>query len=393
MLDSRLDNLSVVADLRFIWSCVPCPQETTSKGYTFSLPYLINGLTIVGQPEYLSCVNSTNSTWETNFTEAEFCSAATICVRDETTHEAVIAKLLENSVVEPRTSRTDDDYYEGFVGGDCNLLAGEQFDVAEPVLRNKGYDGEYEVMGSVLTKELISMVTRDGDSRFSDFVNHVLQSFITTEELGLSSGDVASRLARLNTGDIFGSRYETMFQDVFHVVGDSYNGKYGYGALYEKHLESLVPRSQSAANHINFGNTSSLYTIPLGNLESQTSDSPYLKSSTIETIVKRGRLVVGISDDPLFARLVDGKYYRGIDVDFARAISAALFDGASTKVQFIVVSAAERFQKLLNGDVDVLARVTTNTMERDVKEPTTRTGFTFSSTMFLDSVRMVGKET
>ena len=34
----------------------------------------------------------------------------------------------------------------------------------------------------------------------------------------------------------------------------------------------------------------------------------------------------------------------------------------------------------------------TNTMERDVKERTTEKGFTFSSTMFHDSVRFVGSE-
>ena len=60
--------------------------------------------------------------------------------------------------------------------------------------------------------------------------------------------------------------------------------------------------------------------------------------------------------------------------------------------RMLKVSAEERFQKLLSKDVDLLARVPTYTMERDVKERTTEKGFTYSSTMFHDSVRFAGSE-
>jgi ABC-type amino acid transport substrate-binding protein len=221
-------------------------------------------------------------------------------------------------------------------------------------------------------------VTSDGDSKFSDFVNHILQSLMTAEEMGLSGTVVASDL---KTTDIFGTRYTAMFHDAFQVVGD-------YGQLYKKHLESLVPRS--SANEINLGNTAGMFSKPFGTL--RTNLSPGLKSPTIKAIFQRGYLVVGIVGAPIFAELVDGEY-QGIDVDFAKAVSAALFDGIDSKVRYVIVSSQERFQKLKDGEVDFLARVTTITMERDVNETTTGHGFTFSTPIFHDSVRIVGPST
>jgi len=341
------------------------------KGYTFSTPYLINGLIFAGQPEYLPCVLDLNAT------VGGLCADAKICVLEGTTHQAEIRSLVPESfrIV---SALALEDFYEYFKNDDCNLLAGEQFDLAPTVLESQQYFGPYEVGTDILTKELISMVARDGDSKFSDFVNHILQSLMTAEEMGLSGTVVASDL---KTTDIFGTRYETMFQDAFQVVGD-------YGQLYKKHLESLVPRS--SANEINLGNTAGMFSKPFGTL--RTNLSPGLKSPTIEAIFHRGYLVVGIVGAPIFAELVDGEY-QGIDVDFAKAVSAALFDGIDSKVRYVIVSSQERFQKLKDGEVDFLARVTTITMERDVNETTTGHGFTFSTPIFHDSVRIVGPST
>jgi len=80
----------------------------------------------------------------------------------------------------------------------------------------------------------------------------------------------------------------------------------------------------------------------------------------------------------------------GIDIDFAKAASAALFDGDPGKVKYEPTSTSDRFAKLKNGEID-LAGATTITMERDVKEKTTKQGFTFSTPMFHDRIQFVGK--
>jgi len=56
-----------------------------------------------------------------------------------------------------------------------------------------------------------------------------------------------------------------------------------------------------------------------------------------------------------------------------------------------VVSTTYRFVKLKDGTIDLLARTTTVTMERDVSETTTGVGFTFSTPMFHDQIRFAGR--
>lgn len=56
--------------------------------------------------------------------------------------------------------------------------------------------------------------------------------------------------------------------------------------------------------------------------------------------------------------------WSGFDVDFCRAVSAAIF-GDPNKVKFTPLSAANRFPALQSGEVDVLARNTTWTINRD----------------------------
>lgn len=271
-----------------------------------------------------------------------------------------------------------EDFYQSFKNDDCNIMAGEQFDLAQTVLEKQAYTGPYEVGSEILSKELISMVTRDGDAKFSDFVNHILQSLMTAEEMrmGVSVPLVA---ANLDTTTVFGDRYRTMFQDAFFVVGD-------YGRLYETHLESLVPRA--SANELNLGNTGAMFSKELGVVE---TDEPLseLESPAIKRIINRGRLLCGVTDIRIFSEVVDGTR-EGVDIDFCKAISAAIFDG-KIEVQYRVLSPSTRWQSLKNGNVDVLARVTTVTMERDVMESSTGQGFSFSSPTFHDSIRFIGE--
>jgi general L-amino acid transport system substrate-binding protein len=56
--------------------------------------------------------------------------------------------------------------------------------------------------------------------------------------------------------------------------------------------------------------------------------------------------------------------WSGLDVDYCRAIAAAIFNDAS-KVKFVPLSAKDRFTALQSGEVDVLVRNTTWTMSRD----------------------------
>src|ERR687893_508800 len=58
--------------------------------------------------------------------------------------------------------------------------------------------------------------------------------------------------------------------------------------------------------------------------------------------------------------------WTGLDVEFWRAIAAAIFEDP-TKVRFIPLAAKDRFTALQSGEVDVLARNSTATMSRDTQ--------------------------
>lgn len=70
--------------------------------------------------------------------------------------------------------------------------------------------------------------------------------------------------------------------------------------------------------------------------------------------------------------------WAGFDVDYCKAIAGAIF-GDATKVKYTPTTAKERFPALQSGEVDVLARNTTWTINRD-----TALGFNFRAVNYYD---------
>ena len=73
----------------------------------------------------------------------------------------------------------------------------------------------------------------------------------------------------------------------------------------------------------------------------------------------------------------DGQW-TGLDVDFCRALAAAIFNDAS-KVQFEALSATDRFEALQSKKIDVLSRNSTWTLSRE-----TELGLAFAGVNFYD---------
>ena len=88
-------------------------------------------------------------------------------------------------------------------------------------------------------------------------------------------------------------------------------------------------------------------------------------ATTLETVKQRGQVICGSNTGLAgFAVPNDKGEWSGFDVDYCRALAAAIF-GDPTKVKFSPLSAKDRFTALASGDVDVLIRNTTWTMSRD----------------------------
>ena len=86
---------------------------------------------------------------------------------------------------------------------------------------------------------------------------------------------------------------------------------------------------------------------------------------TLKRTVRRDAVQCGVNTDlPGFStRDAQGKW-SGFDVDFCRAIAAAIFDDPS-KVNFVPLDASERFTELSKRKVDVLLRNSTWSMSRE----------------------------
>jgi general L-amino acid transport system substrate-binding protein len=101
--------------------------------------------------------------------------------------------------------------------------------------------------------------------------------------------------------------------------------------------------------------------------------------ATLETVKKRGQLVCGVSQgNPGFSNPDAQGNWSGFDVEFCRAVSAAVF-GDAGRVKYVPTTAKERFTALQSGEIDMLARTTTWSMSRD-----TQLGFDFVMTNFYD---------
>src|SRR3989442_908657 len=104
-----------------------------------------------------------------------------------------------------------------------------------------------------------------------------------------------------------------------------------------------------------------------------------LAQTTLEAVKNRGKLICGGNTGLAgFAPVgPDGKW-RGFDVDYCRALAAAIFNDAD-KVEFRPLTAQARFTALQSKEIDVLSRNTTWTLNRD-----TSLGLNFSVTLFYD---------
>ena len=102
-------------------------------------------------------------------------------------------------------------------------------------------------------------------------------------------------------------------------------------------------------------------------------------AQTLKTVKDRGMLNCGANGTLAGFGLPDAQgNWTGLDVDFCRAVAAAVL-GDAKKVKFVPLTAKDRFTALQSGEVDVLARNTTWTSSRD-----TSLGLNFTGVNYYD---------
>ncbi|MFH5925545.1 amino acid ABC transporter substrate-binding protein [Roseomonas xinghualingensis] len=118
--------------------------------------------------------------------------------------------------------------------------------------------------------------------------------------------------------------------------------------------------------------------IPFGAVPA-AAQAPAASNSMVEMIKARGTLVCGVNTGLAgFSQPDSQGTWRGFDVDYCRALAAAIF-GDPSKVRYVPTTAQSRFTALQSGEVDILARNTTWTLSRD-----TSLGLDFIGVNFYD---------
>jgi len=110
-----------------------------------------------------------------------------------------------------------------------------------------------------------------------------------------------------------------------------------------------------------------------------TTANAQAQQGTFDVVKNRGTLICGVNTGLAgFAAPDSQGRWTGLDVDYCRAIAAAMF-GDATKVRYVPTTAQNRFTALQSGEVDVLPRNTTWTLSRD-----TSLGLDFAGINFYD---------
>jgi general L-amino acid transport system substrate-binding protein len=108
------------------------------------------------------------------------------------------------------------------------------------------------------------------------------------------------------------------------------------------------------------------------------------RAGTLDQIKKRGFLTCGSNPGRAGFSLPEGNgHWAGLDIDFCRALAAAIF-GDAGKVKFVPLTAKDRFAALQSGAVDVLASNTTWTLARETTQ-----GLLFAGINYFDGQRFM----
>jgi general L-amino acid transport system substrate-binding protein len=107
--------------------------------------------------------------------------------------------------------------------------------------------------------------------------------------------------------------------------------------------------------------------------------------SLLDTVKSRGKVICGVNNQlPGFGVVDQNGSYAGFDIDFCKAVAAAVF-GDANAVEYKYASSNDRFTLVKTGEIDVLFRNSTWTTTRDSAE----VGMEFMPVNFYDGQGMI----
>lgn len=102
-----------------------------------------------------------------------------------------------------------------------------------------------------------------------------------------------------------------------------------------------------------------------------------VQAQTLDIVKQRGYLQCGVTTGFAgFSAPDDKGHWRGLDIDLCRAVAAAVL-GDAEKYKAVPLNAQQRFTALQSGEIDVLARNTSVTQQRDTALGVIHAGINF----------------
>lgn len=361
MIDSatHLHNMLIHSKCYCILSLPP--QEASGSGFAFTVPYLYQGMQLAGVPKFVECGDQ-------GLEGIASCGDIRVCVVENSTHEKKLSSSLPGRQLIAVKSRVE--LPQGLRENTCNVIAHEGYNLAESLVREAGYEGEYMVGKTLFSKEPLAMLTAPHDPRFSDFANSVLQSLFVAEANNITQ----STADQFDQTMAFGESYTDMFR---HAVAAGGN----YGELYGRFLEPYSPRQ--GLNMINYGHDTSvsglMYSHPFGSIPG----AQRVAGDTLSAIEQRGVLRCGIRPNrPGFAVVEADGSARGMEVDYCIAFASTILGGNRDAIIYVELESEEDgFAQLASGALDILTGATGNLLN-NVNAPGGDEGFTFAQPYF-----------
>ena len=223
------------------------------------------------------------------------------------------------------------------------------------------------ILDDVLSKEPLGLLVPENESEWADVVRWAVYATFQAEEFGINSDNLDEFLG---TQDIFIREFLGLEETVGDFLGlendwvvNVIEEVGNYAEIYDRNFDTdVIPRGLNES-WINGG---LLYSPPFTgevNFELDLVDND--DRNVFEEVLERGFVIVGTSDDrPGFGFDVDGEL-QGFDVDFGRAIAAAVF-GDPNAVEFVIADTEpQRFSDVANGIVDVTSNGTSHNLPHD----------------------------
>lgn len=340
-------------------------ESNTQSSFTFTTPYFYSGVAFGGVPFFVDCADNL----DTFFGD---CRSMKICVGSGTTHEKIMKDMLAGTFIV--ITETRQEAVDRIVDGSCNVIASEPVSIPEVRFRQMGYDGPLAIGNKVFSKEPLAIATLDNDREWSSLIDTIVNTLYLAEAKNITRSNAQA------LGSLFTNHTE-LASSMVAVVAELGN----YGDLYEKHLESVLPRKGLNTIYTANQNTGLIYSIPFGDLE---ATGPGVDPDmALGHILARGYLRCAVRSRPGFATLNEDSGWSGLDIEFCRLLSAALFAGETQTIEFVDLSNGTEsalYASLANDDVDVVAGAQVLLQAR-YHEPTTGLGFAFSSPYFYNN--------